>query len=226
VLFGIWNFAVGGPLGTLPGTLVALALVAYAALGAPWKAWFGERPDRLWVWLASVALTTLIWSLRAPILPGASFHFLLATMLTLMHGWRIALVGLSLVVLGTSAARGDLSHWSAFMLCDAVVPVLFIHLWHRLISRTLPRNFWVFFFVTTFFGSIAAFAASGLAKATYMVLTHVEPVGHSIGDYAVVLALMGFGEASLNGFIVASAMVFRPQWVASIDAETYGAKLT
>lgn len=221
----MWESTPLVPFGTAPVALPALALVAHAALGAPWKPWFGGHADRLWIWLASLALLTLIWSLRAPIVPGASFHFLLATMLTLMHGWRIALVGLSLVVLGASAVRGDLAHWPALMACDAVVPVFFIHAWNQLVSRKLPRNYWVFFFVTTFLGSIAAFAASGLAKAAYLVLVHAAPPGHPVGDYLIVLALMGFGEASLNGFIVGSAVLFRPQWVASVDAETYGAKV-
>jgi uncharacterized membrane protein len=88
----------------------------------------------------------------------------------------------------------------------------------------LSRNYWVFFYVTVFFGSIAAFAVSGFAKAAYLMLTHAPPSGNPVGDYLIVLALLSFGEATLNGFVLATATIFRPEWVASIDEGTYAAK--
>jgi uncharacterized membrane protein len=211
-ILSAWD-VVAGQSSTAPlTTAIALAAVACAAWQAPWRAWFAGHPDRLNIWLASLVLMALVWSLRAPIVPGASFHFLLVAMLTLMHGWAIALVGLAIVALGAALIHGDPSYWSVFMLCDALVPVAVIHLWQKLVARTLPRNYWVFFFVTGYLGSVLAFAASGLAKASFMLIAQAGSGGHPVG------------EATLNGFIRAMAIIFHPEWVVSVDADTYAEK--
>jgi uncharacterized membrane protein len=46
-------------------------------------------------------------------------------------------------------------------------------------------------------------------------MAHVGP------EYFAILPFMSLGEAVANGMIVATAVVFRPQWVMSFDDRLY-----
>lgn len=202
--------------------LLALAVLAWAVGHAPWRAWLCGRPDRQHVFIAGVFLAAVVWSMRIPLGPAASLHFLLATTLTLMHGGPLALLGLAAADLAAAGLRGG--NWPVLFLCGAVVPVLFVELWHCFIARVLPRNYWVFFFVTAFAGSGLAFVISGVASAA-LGLAGSDPIGGlATTDYPVALLLMGFGEATLNGFLLAGMILFHPEWVISIDERTYAAR--
>src|SRR5512143_1738131 len=71
--------------------------LAYAIHDAPWKAWLADR-ERQWVWFASMAVLLVVWSMKAGITPGLSVRFLLVSALTLLHGWRLAVVAGALVL--------------------------------------------------------------------------------------------------------------------------------
>ncbi len=202
--------------------LLALAVLGWAAWHAPWHAWFSGRADRQHVFIAGVLLAAVVWSMRIPVGPAASLHFLLATTLTLMHGGPLALMGLAAADLGAAALRGG--NWPMLFLCGAVVPVLFVELWHRFVAHVLPRNYWIFFFVTAFAGSGLAFVLSGIASAA-LGLSGSDPTGGiATTDFPIALLLMGFGEATLNGFLLAGMILFHPEWVMSIDERTYAAR--
>jgi uncharacterized membrane protein len=46
-------------------------------------------------------------------------------------------------------------------------------------------------------------------------VTHVGP------EYFAVLPLMSFGEAFVNGMVMAMMVVYRPKWVMSFDDRLY-----
>jgi len=57
---------------------------------------------------------------------------------------------------------------------------------------------------------VGILAASGSLDAA-----HVGP------EYFAVLPLMSFGEAFVNGMVMAMTVVYRPQWVMSFDDRLY-----
>lgn len=154
-------------------------------------------------------LAGAVWSMRVPVGDGFAMHFLLASALTLMHGWHLAVVGLAVVAGARCALTGGWDVWPLLFVTRAVVPATVSIGWHELVRRYLPRNYWVYFFVTVFAGSMLAFFASGLA-----LRSQIDDI---TADYFIVLAMMSFGEGTLNGFILAGAAILRPDWVA-----TYG----
>lgn len=213
----------------LLGFSLAQILESFAAVGIlllaiarrPGRSWLNGRSDRQHVLLASIALLAVIWSFRAPLQPGLTLHFLLATTLTLMQGWRLALPALAAVAAIDCGVHADWPNWAAEFVCDAAIPVAVTQTWHVAVARTLPRNYWIFFFVTAFAGSALAFLCSGVANVSYAQLTGALPPQPFGDDYAVALVLMSFGEATLNGFILAGAITFHPEWIATIDERTY-----
>jgi len=199
----------------------AAAAFGLAALSAPWRVWLDDR-ERQWVWLVSLGVLLAVWSMKAGITPGLSLRFLLVTALTLMHGWQLAVIGAALV-LGVLCVTGQ-ADWSIFganLLCMAVVPALFTAWFHEFIHSRLPHNYFVYFFVTVFVGSALAFNLSGLARLAILAASGTIEAAHVGPEYFAVLPLMSFGEATVNGMVMAMAVVYRPRWVMSFDDRLY-----
>ena len=201
--------------------VLAAAAFGLAALSAPWRVWLDNR-ERQWVWLMGLAVLLGVWSMKAGITPGLSLRFLLVTALTLMHGWQLAVIGaaLVLVVLGITGQAA----WSSFganLLCMAVVPALFTAWFHEFVHSRLPHNYFIYFFVTVFVGSALAFNLAGLARLALLAASGTVEAAHVGPEYFAVLPFMSFGEATVNGMVMAMAVVYRPQWVMSFDDRLY-----
>ena len=194
---------------------------AFAVHGAPWKAWLAGR-ERQFVWFGFLALLVVVWSMRAGITPGLSVRFLLVTALTLMAGWRLAVVGGALVLAVLSHA--GLAEWSSFgvnLLCMAVIPALFTAWLHELVHARLPQNYFIYFFVTTFLGSALAFNLAGLARFVLIAASGSLDTTAVGPEYFAILPLMSFGEGVANGTLIGMAVVYRPAWVMSFDDRLY-----
>lgn len=203
--------------------VVALVLFGAAVWHAPWKKWLEGHADRQHVWGIGLLLTAVLASLRVEAAPGLALQLLFVTTMTLMHGWALALIANGLVLAGSCLFRGlDLwTTWPTLFLCDVVLRALFISLLNRLLQRRLPRHFAVYFFGTVFAGSIAAFVLSGLAKLVLVAMAGTLPAATVLGDYLVLLPMMGFAQGTINGMIMSGAVVFHPEWVKSFDSDVY-----
>jgi uncharacterized membrane protein len=208
------------------GTRIVTGLLAVAALGlaassAPWRVWLDDQ-ERQWVWLLGLTVLLGLWSMKAGITPGLSLRFLLVTALTLMHGWQLAVIGAALVL--TVLCIAGQAAWSSFganLLCMAVVPALFTAWFHEFIHSRLPHNYFVYFFVTVFVGSALAFNLAGLARLAVLAASGTLEAAHVGPEYFAVLPFMSFGEATVNGMVMAMAVVYRPSWVMSFDDRLY-----
>ena len=202
------------------GALAAAALTL-AAISAPWRVWLGDR-ERQWVWLGSLALLVGLWSMKAGITPGLSLRFLMVSTLTLMHGWQLAVIGgaMVLAVMGI-AGQADWPSFGANLLCVAVVPAAATAWLHELVHARLPHNYFIYFFVTVFVGSALAYNLAGLARVAILAAAGSLDAAHVGPEYFAVLPLMSFGEAFVNGMVMAMTVVYRPTWVMSFDDRLY-----
>ncbi len=201
--------------------LAAFAL-AFAASAAPWRSWLADTERRA-VWVASLAILAAVWSLHANFVPGLSQRFLLITAVTLLHGWALTIVGAT-GVLAVLCLLG-VADWASFgpdLLCTAIVPALFAARLHESVHRRLPRNYFVYFFVSVFLGSALAWNIAALTRAGLLALSGQPALtAEHAEDYLALLPLMSFGEAFMNGLIMATAVVFRPEWVMSFNDRAY-----
>jgi uncharacterized membrane protein len=207
----------------LATTLAALPVLGYALLTAPWRTWL-QRTDRQHAWLGTIVVLILVWSMRAGITPGLSFQFLLVAVLALMHGWRLALVGVGAVLAGECLLQGGWAPWTAWganFLCYGVVPVAFVAALHRAVQRWLPHNYFVYFFGTVFFGSMLAFNLAGLARFGLLAANETLAQAQLASEYFVWLPMVSLAEAFMNGIVMAMAVVYRPEWVATFDDRLY-----
>jgi len=211
----------------------AWALGAFLPLLAVWLWCFSTAPWRrltdstqMNVWLGTMVMLVLVWSMKAGVKPGLNLHLLGAMMFALMFGRQLAIVGLSLVLAGVTL-NGELqghAGWFAYglnALVLAVFPVLLADLIRRGVERSLPHNFFIYVFVAGFFGAAATVMATGLLASSLLWLAGVYPAPTLLDDYLPYYSLLGFAEAWLNGALVTLMVVYVPHWVGSFDDRRY-----
>lgn len=204
-----------------------LALL-WAALTAPWKRL--ADGGQLNVWLGTIVVLTLIWSLKAGAKPGLNLHLLGAMAFVLMFGRQLAMIGLTLVLgavtLNTALRGGDigLGDWQAFALNGlvlAVFPVLVAHAILRCVERCLPAHIFIYIFVVAFFGAGVTVVATGALSGLLLWLAGAYSADLLLSDYLMFYVLLGFSESWLNGALVTLMVVYYPDWVGSFDDRRY-----
>lgn len=199
--------------------LYTLALI-YSLRFAPWRRL--RRADQLHLWLGSIVTLLVLWNIRTGIQPGLNFHMLGATALTLMFGPELAVIGMSLVLLGTTLA-GFSGVWTFSLnaLVMGVLPVAISHAVYRLADTRLPNHLFVYVFVNGFFGGALAMAATGLAATTLLAVSGAYPASYLYGEYLPFFVLLGWSEALLTGMAVTLMVVYRPAWIVTFDDARY-----
>jgi uncharacterized membrane protein len=75
--------------------------------------------------------------------------------------------------------------------------------------------------VTTSLGSALAFCLAGFVRLGLMAASGTLDTAQVGPEFFAILPLMSFGEAVVNGMIVAMAVIYRPRWVMSFDDRLY-----
>ncbi len=201
--------------------LLAVPLLLWALWRAPWHKvlndWLAQA-----VFAGAVLLVLGLWSVKASIGPGLSFHFLGATLLTLMFGWQFAFIALVLVLALVTYTGG--AGWDAFAanwLTMAVVPVLVT--WWALLAayRWLPRNFFVYVFLNAFIVGAIAMLASILALSAVLVWGDVISWSKLSYQFLSLLPMMMGPEAFVNGFLMTILVMNKVEWVSTFTDEQY-----
>lgn len=199
--------------------LYGLLLLA-VALRAQWTRL--RDAAQLNLFLGSSVALMVLWTIKAGVTPGLNFHFLGATLLTLMFGWPLGLLALSLTLLATTAY--GLSGWQAFSLNALLMGALpGVVTWgvFRLVDRFLPKHLFLYIFLCGFFGAALAMAATGLVSAAVLVLGGAYPMDFLLDHYLPFYLLMVFPEAIITGSFVALMVVYRPHWIGTYDEDAY-----
>jgi len=205
---------------TLLGSGLFFAALVAACWQAPWKRL--QDPDQLNVWLGSVVTLCLVWSMKAGVQPGLNLHLLGATALTLMFGRSLALIGLTLVLLGVSInTGGGWEHIGLTGLVSIVFPVLVTDAVRRAVEKYLPANFFVYIFVATFFGAAITVLATGVLSTLLFWGADIYPLAKLLEEYLPYYLLLGFAEAWLNGAVITLMVLYVPHWVGSFDDRHY-----
>lgn len=187
---------------------------------APWSCL--KESSRFNLWLGTVVVLTLIWSLQAGIKPGLSLHLLGASILVLSFGPPLAFIGLSLVLAGVTVNGGG--GWFGFAansLLTAGVAVFLAQAIFRLADRFLPRQLFVYLFVNGFFGAALAVLGVGAASSLLLAVAGAYPAAYLLEEYLPYYLLLGFSEAWLSGMVMTLLVVYFPGWVATFDDSRY-----
>ena len=186
-----------------------------------WKALF-DKQEKQHVFLGAVVALLTIWGIKAGISPGLGFHHLGATLFTLMFGWPLAIIGLTITM--TASLMLQASDWASLGIngiLSIVIPVTFSYSVLKLSQKYLPDNFFIYIFICAFFGAGAAIAASRLCGIGLLSVISAYPNEQLIEESLQYLPLFMFPEAFVTGMLVTIFVVYRPDWVTTFDDERY-----
>lgn len=170
----------------------------------------------------SVVFLLVLWALRTELQVGLHWHVSGMVFFTLMWGWSLALVGGALALLGEVLA--GLSDWTALapnLWLQVVLPASLTMVVLGLTRAWLPKHFFVFVFVNAFFCGGLMAAVLALAAALLLFLSGAYPWASLGNEFLVLIPLMVFPEAFINGGITTVLVGLRPQWVSSFRDEEY-----
>ncbi|MBK8898053.1 MAG: energy-coupling factor ABC transporter permease [Candidatus Competibacteraceae bacterium] len=144
-------------------------LILWQALRqAPWRA-FLAQPNLQHVLLGASVALFLMWIFEAGIRPALGFHFLGVTVYTLMFGWSLGVIGVSLIAVGVTVTSGDWSALAMNALLLGILPVSTSYAVYRLVYRYLPRHLFIYIFLCAFFNAMIAAGAVILTLVTLLV---------------------------------------------------------
>lgn len=210
----------------LNGLLLAVSWLGLGLLGwnvvarAPWQRLASD--GRVHAFLGSSVLLMVAWTLKASVDTGLGFHLVGATVLTLMFGWRLALVALAAALIGSYLALGgDPAAFAANLLLKGAVPVLVSQLLLDLAVRRLPHHVFIYIFVNGFFAAALAVLSQVLSIALVFAMTAAYAPAYLVSDYLAFAPLMMFGEAWITGMLVAIFVSYRPEWLVTFEDHVY-----
>lgn len=207
-------------------------LVAYGIYVFVWIAILRTTPWRRLLdnslshgYFATCVLLLILWHITVRQFPGLSYHFLGATLMTLMFRWQLAFVGFNLVLLALCVS-GD-GHWQTLpvnALTMGLTPILTSYGIYHLVEKYLPKNLFVYLFLNAFFGAALVIAVTVTVSALLLVSAGVYNLDYLLKEYFPFLPLMMFPEAFITGMLTTLAVVFYPQWVLTFDDAKYLSK--
>ena len=207
--------------GQVAALLLWLVLLAFS-LNASLLRTLGAHPLYQHLCLGGAIVLVPLWTLRAGLHEGLEIHFLGLTSLTLLLGWRLALLApcLTLLLLAYFGVipLADIG-WQA--LIGVALPVatswlLFLGSW-----AWLPRHLFVYLFVAAFLGGALSISAKVIASALLMGVSGTYSWHTISADYLSIWPLLLFPEALLNGMTMPLLAVYRPHWVNTFFDREY-----
>lgn len=207
--------------GQVATLLLWLVLLAFS-LNASLLRTLGAHPLYQHLCLGGAIVLVPLWTLRAGLHEGLEIHFLGLTSLTLLLGWRLALLApcLTLLLLAYFGVipLADIG-WQA--LIGVALPVatswlLFLGSW-----AWLPRHLFVYLFVAAFLGGALSISAKVIASALLMGVSGTYSWHTISADYLSIWPLLLFPEALLNGMTMTLLAVYRPHWVNTFFDREY-----
>ena len=207
--------------GQVAALLLWLVLLAFS-LNASLLRTLGAHPLYQHLCLGGAIVLVPLWTLRAGLHEGLEIHFLGLTSLTLLLGWRLALLApcLTLLLLAYFGVipLTDIG-WQA--LIGVALPVatswlLFLGSW-----AWLPRHLFVYLFVAAFLGGALSISAKVIASALLLGVSGTYSWHTISADYLSIWPLLLFPEALLNGMTMTLLAVYRPHWVNTFFDREY-----
>ncbi len=214
------------PNGSLPGFWLIVSWLLFgwvlfrAVWYAPWKRL--QQNEYMHVFLGATVAVMFLWLIKGGVSPGLSFHLLGVTTLTLMFGPALALIAVSLVVVGSTLnGMGGWESLALNVLVMGLVPIVITQWLLNMAQWWLPHNFFVYVLLNAFFAAGLSSLLGKCLAALLLVWSGTYSYDLVSYEYLPYLPLMFFSEALTNGMIMTMLVALRPNWVCSFDDEMY-----
>ncbi len=210
----------------LPADLLFFAWFVWLLIGlqalrvAPWRTFLASSKLQQ-VFLGASTALFLMWIFEVGVRPALGFHFLGVTVYTLMFGWSLGVIGVSLIMTAVTVISGDWAALAMNALLLGILPVSVSYGVYLLVERYLPHHLFIYIFLCAFFNAMLAAGAAVLALATLLVVTETYTFARISNDYLPFLPLYLFPEGLINGMTITALIGLRPDWLKTYDDERY-----
>lgn len=186
-----------------------------------WRA-FVQHSQQQHLLFGSMAAILLLWIFRAGIYDGLDVHFLWVTALTLTLGFRYAILVTSLASL-VMVALGKEDWWmlGANGMLTGIIPVAISYLIFSYTFHRIPRNLFMYIFVNAFFPGALTIALQIFTTGSFYYFNNVYSWDVVFNNYVLLIPLMVFPEALLNGMTMTLLVVYRHHWVKTFADHHY-----
>jgi uncharacterized membrane protein len=172
--------------------------------------------------LGAGVVVFVLWLFRAGIYDGLSVHFLWLSALALTLGFRYAVFISGLVLLGiTIIGKESWGMFGANGLFGVLVPIGLTYTVFTLSFHKIMRNMFVYVFVCAFFPAALGIAIKMGLIGGFYTLNGTYPWDVVVDNYEVLIPLMLFPEAMLNGMTMTLLVIYKPDWVYTFNDKHY-----
>ncbi|MCV2885200.1 energy-coupling factor ABC transporter permease [Aestuariibacter sp. AA17] len=164
----------------------------------------------------------ILWMFRAGIYDGLNVHFLWLAALSLILGLRWAIVCSFISLLGVTIA--GLENWAMFGIngvLGALIPLSVSYLIYNLSFHKLPRHFFVYVFICAFFPGAILIALKMALLGGYYFVDGFHDWNTVKDNFLILIPLMLFPEAMLNGMTMTLLIIYKPTWVYTFYDKFY-----
>lgn len=200
---------------------LASATLLWALRTASWRRLFA-RNERQHLWYGAIALLSVGWSmLGVSIEQSVRLHPMILTSLTLVFGFRLAIIAAFIALLPGQWILGF--SWASFplsWLISSVVPAALTFTLWRIVTLTRIQNLFLYTLGVGFVGGLLTSVAIGATTlATFWLF---EPERFSqLQPHAYLFFLFSFPEGFINGTIVSSMAIMAPWLMKTYDDDFY-----
>ncbi len=167
-------------------------------------------------------IINLLWLLNAGVKPGMDGHFLGLVVLLMMFGWRLAsvlaLLPVSFFCLFVIKRPADIG---VYGLVAVLLPLFISFVFYSLSFRYLPKHLFIYIFFGGFFNAGLMQLTHILAWGAWLWVSTDFDLSTIANNYFVLIPLLGFPEALLNGMALTLLVVYRPQWLFDYSDRHY-----
>ncbi len=220
---GIFHHALPDEIAWLTLALAAVVLVV-CWRRAPWARM--QSNVVLFTWLASTTLTASTWLFTVKVQPDFVLYLLCTPLIALMFGPALAILSVAIALcFYTYVIDGIWTNLGLNLMLNGVLPALISHTVLRLSQRYMPRNIFVYLFVSSFFGGIVAISSVMLASIGVHAIAGYYAAYYLVDQVLPSALLLAWGEALTLGMIASVLTVYAPAVMLSFDDKVYLAKL-
>lgn len=201
---------------------VLMALTCAACLwSANWRA-VRQVPSRGHLLFGGAIACLALWLISFTVIDGVRVHFLGVTALTLVVGWRFAILAGSAAVVAHTLAVGQpmISLPVAWLLTVAVPATVSRWLVYQL-RATRAQNLFIYMLGAGFGGgALSSLAVTVTAMGLLWLAGQAQLVTLALQNWPAALLVL-FPEGFINGMIITAFTVYYPDLLKTFDDEHY-----
>lgn len=201
--------------------LVSASVLLWAARTAPWRKLMA-RDERQHLWYGAILVLGVVWAIMGfSVRDIFRLHPMLVTVLTLVFGFRLAVLcgALALLLsllLGSGAWQAGPFAW----LTTVVFPAALTYQLLWLVSKTRVQNLFLYTLGVGFVGGLLT--PLSIASSTLLLFWIFPPqYFNEVLDNFYLILLFTFPEGFLNGMLTSSLAVMAPHLVKTYDDDFY-----